>query len=276
MVSIVLIIINVVVSYRGFKSPEFVDKYALDVEAVRTRRDYKRLVTSGFLHANWRHLFFNMLALFLFGPALEGGVGMLAFAILYLGSLIGADLFSLFIHRNKSAHSSIGASGAVSGVIFAGVALIPGFRLSFLFLPFISIPGWLFALGYIIVSVYGIRNSLGKIDHAAHMGGGVCGMVIAVLLIPSSILTNYFPIVVVLLPALAIMLFIWRKPHLFYGWTSRKGQENLYHIDDRYNAKKKNQENELNTLLEKIAKSGFDSLSKNEKARLDELSRDKF
>ena len=115
------------------------------------------MFTSGFLHVNWMHLIFNMIALYFFSGSLELYLGPLRFLLIYFASLVGGDALSLFIHRNDSDYDSVGASAGVTGVIFASIALFPGMRIGLLFLP-LAIPGWLFGLVYILYSIYGIRS----------------------------------------------------------------------------------------------------------------------
>src|SRR5438477_6654902 len=107
-ISFILILANIIISYRGFKDSIFYDKYKFRVDAVLLYKDYKRLVTSGFLHVSWMHLIFNMLALYFFSGSLELYLGPVRFLLIYFLSLIGGDLLSLFIHRNDSDFDSVG------------------------------------------------------------------------------------------------------------------------------------------------------------------------
>src|SRR5215471_17998238 len=144
-ISFLLILANVIVSYRGFKDSIFYNKYKFRVDAVLLYKDYKRLVTSGFLHVNWMHLIFNMVALYFFSGSLETYLHPVRFLIIYFLSLVGGDLLSLFIHRHDGDYDSVGASAGVNGVIYASIALFPGMHIGLLFIP-IAIPAWLFGL----------------------------------------------------------------------------------------------------------------------------------
>src|SRR5437764_2427325 len=175
-ISFVLIVINFLVSYKGFKDSTFYNKYSFRIDAIQYK-DYKRLVTSGFLHVNWMHLIFNMLALYFFSGSLELYLGAVKFLLIYFLSLIGGDLLSLFIHRNDPDYDSVGASAGVNGIIFAAIALFPGMSLGLLFIP-ISIPGWLFGLVYVLYSIYGIRSRRNNIGHDAHLGGALVGLIV--------------------------------------------------------------------------------------------------
>ena len=122
-ISVILIIINCYVSWKGFNDRNFFERYEFSIEKVRIYKQYYRLITSGFLHVNWMHLIFNMLALYFFSASVEYFFGPLQFLLIYFISMIGGDLLSLFIHRYDSGYSSVGASGAVCGIIFAAMPI---------------------------------------------------------------------------------------------------------------------------------------------------------
>ena len=270
-ISAILIIVNIIISYRGFKDRFFFDKYAFIVNPVLIQKDYKRLVTSGFLHVSWTHLIFNMFSLYIFSGSLENFIGPVNYLIIYTAGLAGGNLLSLFIHRYSGDYSSVGASGAIFAIMFSAIAIFPGMQIGFFFLP--SIPGWLFGLAYVLVSIYGIRSRTSNIGHDAHLGGGLAGMLIAVILYPSIILQNTFALVIVAVPALAFILFIIYKPQalLIDNYFFRK--HHYLTVEDKYNVKKKNKQQDLDKLLEKIHKTGMNSLSKKEREMLEEYSK---
>lgn len=268
--SILLIIINLVVSYKGLNNSWFMDSYSFKIDALQIQKDYKRLITSGFLHANWLHLLFNMFMLYVLGTNFEAMVGSFYFIIIYFSALVGGNLLSLFIHRFDSAYSSIGASGAIMGLLFSAIAITPGMSIGLFFLP--AIPGWLFGLGYVIISIYGIRSRTDNIGHDNHLGGGLTGMLIAIILFPSALLANTFTVLIITVPAIAFILFIIYKPQaLFVDNMFFKNQDLT--IEDKYNLNKINKQKELDRLLEKIHQKGIDSLSKKEKELLKEYSK---
>ncbi len=273
-IGLLLIIANCIVSYKGFNNKFFFERYEFQVDAILLKKDYKRFVTSGFLHINWMHLIFNMLSLYIFSGVLENDLGEIQFLLIYFASLIGGDLFSLFIHRNHGDYSSVGASGAICGIIFASIALYPGMGVGLLFIPF-SIPGWLFGLLFVLYSIYGVRSQKNNVGHEAHLGGALIGMLVAIMIEPSALLENYVTILIIVTPTIFFISFIIRNPHmllvdnLFY-----KKHNNLYSIDQRYNADKNEQQKELDALLDKIGKKGMAGLSKKEKDKLHELSKD--
>ena len=262
---------NVVTSYRGFKDQFFFDRYSFRVDAVLIQKDYKRLVTSGFLHVNWTHLVFNMIALIFFSGSVEASLGPLKFILIYVAGLVGGNLLSLFIHRLSGDYSSVGASGAINAVLFASIALLPGMNIGLLFLP--AIPGWLFGLVYVLISIYGIRSRSENVGHDAHLGGGMAGVLLAILLAPSILVTNTFAIAIISVPAIAFIIFIVYKPEaLLIDNLFFKNHHN-YTVEDRYNDNKANKQKELDRLLEKIHNRGISSLSKKERETLEEYSR---
>ncbi len=272
-IGLLLLIANVIVSYRGFNHPAFFEKYKFEVDKITLFKDYKRLVTSGFLHVNWMHLIFNMISLYLFSFSLEAYLGSINFLLVYFASLAGGNLLSLLIHKNAGDYSSVGSSGAICGIIFASVALFPGMRMGLLFLP-IAIPGWLFGLLFVAFSIYGIRSKNDNIGHEAHLGGALIGMLVALLIHPGAIVENYITILLISVPILAFIYLIITRPHmllvdnLFY--TSH--EKNLT-LDQRYNIEKHNEQEEIDKILDKIGKKGMQNLSAKEKQRLKDFSK---
>jgi len=103
----ILIIANIAFSYNGFTNAAFFERYRFEVDRILIYKDYKRLITSGFLHVGWTHLIFNMLSLYAFSGLIEQNLGEIKFLIIYFASLIGGNLFSLFVHRNHPARTQI-------------------------------------------------------------------------------------------------------------------------------------------------------------------------
>ena len=271
-ISFIFIIVNGLVTYKGLKDFLFFNKFLFNVDKILVNKEYKRLVTSGFLHVDWTHFIFNMITLYLFGENLEFSIGILAFLALYFGSLIGGNLFALYINKNHSDYSAVGASVAVSGLVFASIGLFPDMKIGFLLLP-IDIPAWLFGLGYVLYSIYGIKSKKDNIGHEAHLGGGVIGLLIAISINPSIIHTNYFPIILILLPSLLFLFLIIKKPYFLLVDNPFSKSKRNYTIEDKYNSKKVENQKELDKILDKINKKGYDNLTKKEKERLSELSK---
>ncbi|WP_370091339.1 rhomboid family intramembrane serine protease, partial [Winogradskyella sp.] len=199
--SLLVIIANLIVSYKGFSNNLFFDNYKFNVDKVLISKDYKRLISSGFLHADWMHLIFNMASLYFFSALLENKIGPTLFFLIYFISLIGGNLFALYIHRNHGDYSAIGASGAVSGIIFASIALYPGLGVGFIILPF-SIPSWIYGILFVVYSIYGIKTKRDNIGHEAHLGGAIIGLIVALIIQPIAFFNNYITILLITIPTL--------------------------------------------------------------------------
>lgn len=270
---LILIIANIAFSYKGFTNQTFFDGYKFEVDRILINKDYLRLVTSGFLHLGWAHLVFNMLSLYAFSGLIESSLGVLKFSIIYFASLIGGNLFSLFIHRNHGDYSSAGASGAICGIIFASIALFPGMGIGFFGLP-LSIPGWLYGIIYVLYSIYGIKSQKDNVGHTAHLGGALIGMAVALLMVPSAFSENYLTILLIAVPTIAFIYSVIARPQiLLLGNFSVKPHRNHYSIDHKYNEEKNNNQHEIDKILDKISRKGLDSLNKKEKEKLKRFSK---
>jgi len=270
---LILIIANVIVSYKGFSNSSFFEGYKFEVDRILINKDYKRLITSGFLHVSWTHLLFNMFALYVFSQIVELTLGPLNFLIIYFASLIGGDLLSLLIHRNHGDYSSVGASGAIAGVMFASVAIFPDMGIGLFLLP-ISIPGWIFALLYVLFTIYGIRSRKDNIGHDAHLGGALVGMMLALIMNPSVLMYNYGKILIILIPTLVFIYLIITRPEiLFVDNLFYKNHKDFYSIDHRVNAERADRQQEIDRILDKISRTGMKSLTRKEKETLKAYSK---
>jgi membrane associated rhomboid family serine protease len=270
-ITLFLTLITVIFSYQGLQNKTFFDKYAFNIEGVLRYKEYYRLISSGFLHGSWWHLLFNLYALFSFGETLEAVIGGTNFLFIYFVSLIGGNVFSLYIHRFDSQYSAIGASGAVCGIIFASIVIFPDMEIGMFLLPF-SLTSWMYGLLFILISIYGIKSRMSNIGHDAHLGGALLGMLVAVGLYPESLQANYLPIVLVVTPTLAFIFLIIKRPDYLFIEKFTFNQKDYKNIDDEYNERKIARQQEIDAILEKISAKGFDSLSEREKETLERFS----
>jgi membrane associated rhomboid family serine protease len=270
--SIVIMFFTIYCSYRGFKSRAFFEKYLFSVEAILLFKDYKRLISSGFLHANWIHLIFNIYAFFSFSEALESQLGSVQFLVIYFCSLLGGNLLTLYLHRSQGSYRAIGASGAICGLIFATVALFPGISIGLLFLP-LQIPGWLFALLFVAISIYGMRSNAGGISHDAHLGGALTGMLTVICMNPGVLRENYIPILCLTAPVIVFLIFIIAMPQLLLIRDSAKPRHSYSYMtrDEEYNLQKYNKQKAIDRILDKINEKGLDSLTSQERELLDKF-----
>ncbi len=215
--SIILIIIMAatgIISYLGFSNGAIFEKYKFSVSAIQQRKEYLRLLSSGFLHADWMHLIFNMLTLYFFGPIVIGSFGEIGFVIIYFGSILLGNLFSLYLYKNQAWYSAIGASGGVSGILFAAIAIFPFIGIYMFFIP-IPIPGYIFGALYFGYSVYMMLNPRqhDNIGHAAHLGGAFFGLVYAVAVAPAQAMEHaiYLGIMAIPLIYMGYMVFVKKR-----------------------------------------------------------------
>ena len=192
---IIILIATIAMSYYGFNNATFFNRYMFNVGAVQ-KGDYVRLISSGFLHANWEHLIFNMISLFFFYEVVTDSMGELLFVFIYFGSMLLGNIFSLQIYKRQSYYSAIGASGAVSGIIFTAIALYPkAIKVNFL-------PGWLFGALYFGYSVFMMFNPQkgDNLGHTAHIGGALFGLAVVALYAPTIVVHNALYLGIMALP----------------------------------------------------------------------------
>jgi membrane associated rhomboid family serine protease len=194
----------------GFNNASLFEKYKFSVSAIKNRKEYIRLVSSAFLHADFMHLFFNMFSLFLFQSVVTIFFGTTGFLIIYFGSMILGNLFSLLIYKDQPWYSAIGASGAVSGIIFASIAMAPNeIRVNFL-------PGWIFGTLYFGYSVYMMLRpkQWDNMGHSAHLGGAFFGLVYSVVMNPQLAMQNWYYLGVMSLPLIYLSYEIFVKKRI--------------------------------------------------------------
>ncbi|MCF6142379.1 rhomboid family intramembrane serine protease [Flavobacterium sp. K77] len=203
---IAIIVINVLFSYKGFNDLSFFRKYEFHIGSIKAGEQI-RMISSGFLHVDMLHLIFNMMTLWFFAPVVLGYLGNFSFVLIYLGSLIFGNLLSLMFHKNDYSYRAVGASGAVTGVLYSAILLQPDMMLGLFFI--IPIPAYLFGILYLLYSIYGMRAKNDNIGHTAHFGGAIGGYAITLLKEPSLLVNNITMVVLLAIPI--VILFIMAK-----------------------------------------------------------------
>ncbi|MBU2996381.1 rhomboid family intramembrane serine protease [Cellulophaga baltica] len=201
-VTIGIIALNAIASFKGFNDPVFFDRYKFLIGAIKSGQK-DRIVTSGFLHVDIPHLFFNMFTLYFFAPVVIGWLGPVQFLIIYIISLIAGSLLSMVFHKNESFYSAVGASGAVTGVLYAAILLQPNMQLGLMFIP-LPIPAYIFGIGYLLYSIYGMKSRLGNIGHTAHFGGAIGGYVTTLILFPNLIINDTLMVGLLAIPIIIL------------------------------------------------------------------------
>ena len=189
-VTLLLVLANLAVSIPAFYNSKLMNDLIFYPPAITNQRQYYRFITHGFLHADLPHLAFNMIALYSFGSAVEqifsleclfGSMGKVYYLLMYLVALVVATLPTYLKNVNNYQYRSLGASGAVSAVVFAGLTLLPQLPINFMFIP-IDIPGYIFGIIYLAVSAYLDRKGGGNVNHSAHFWGAAFGVVFTLIL----------------------------------------------------------------------------------------------
>ena len=192
-VTYLIIAINCIVSFVGFQNKDFFEKYLYrPFNVSHNPKEWYRVFTSTFLHANIPHLFFNMYVLYSFGTMLEKFEYPIFFQekaefyyiLLYVGAIMASAMPALEKYKNVYGYSAVGASGAVSAVVFSFILINPGAPLGLLFIPF-RFPAWIFGSVYLIYSWYMSKNGRDNIGHDAHLWGGLFGFAFTLVLHPA-------------------------------------------------------------------------------------------
>ncbi|SHI55778.1 Rhomboid family protein [Mesonia phycicola] len=206
-VTLIVIGINGIISVKGFNDTFFFDKYKFNVGAIKSGEQL-RIITSGFLHVDMTHLFVNMLTLYFFSGVVIEYTGTTNFFIIYLGSLILGNLFSLYFHRDEDHYTAVGASGAVMGILYSAILLQPDMMLGLFFV--IPIPAYMFGIGYLLYTIYGMKNRVGNIGHDAHFGGAMGGYFIT-LIFESWVFKDHLLMVVLLFIPIVVLFILQKK-----------------------------------------------------------------
>src|SRR5690606_1740259 len=206
LVTIIILAINIIVSYKGFNDPSFFEKYKFNVGDIKRGAKYQ-IITSGFLHVNTAHLFVNMLTLYFFANVVLFHIGPLGFLLVYIASLILGNLLSYFFHKDENSYTAVGASGAVMGILYSAILLVPDMMLGLFFI--IPIPAYVFGIGYLLYTIYGMRRRADNIGHDAHFSGAVGGYVLTLILAPWLFQQHLLMLVLLAIPI--VILFILQK-----------------------------------------------------------------
>ena len=196
-----IIVANVLISYQGFNNLAFFRKYEFHVGSIRSGEQI-RMLSSGFLHADMMHLLFNMLTLWFFAPVVLQGLGNFSFLLIYFGSLIFGSLLTMLFHKNDYSYRAVGASGAVTGVLYSAILLQPDMMLGIFFV--IPMPAYLFGILYLLYSIYGMRAKNDNIGHTAHFGGAIGGYLITLIKEPSLFVDHSLMVILLAIPILIL------------------------------------------------------------------------
>jgi len=208
---LVLLVLSGIVTYKGLQDYTFFSKYNFDLDRIRKGELY-RLFTSGFLHVDWMHYGFNMFTLYMFSGIVVAISGSFYFLLVYVLSIVIGNILTYQLYNKRAQYHAVGASGGVTGVVYASILLYPDLKLYLFFIP-IGIKGYIFALGYLLYSLYGMKKNSDNIGHAAHFGGAIGGLVLTLVRYPILLQQQAFLIVLLLIP-IGLLLFMAQKNKL--------------------------------------------------------------
>ena len=205
--TIALIAANILVTIRGFNDPVFFERYKFSIGGIKAGQR-ERVLTSGFLHIDFQHLLFNMITLYFFANVVINWFSPTIFLLIYFASLVSGSLLAIFFHRNEPFYSAVGASGAVTGILYSAILLQPNMTLGFFFIR-IPLPAYVLGIGYLLYSIYGMKTRVGNIGHSAHFGGAIGGYLITLLFRPSLLQTDTTMVLLLAVPI--VILFVMER-----------------------------------------------------------------
>ncbi|NOX46911.1 MAG: rhomboid family intramembrane serine protease [Chlorobi bacterium] len=197
MITYFIIAVSVVTSLVAFNRPDIFDKFKFNAYAINKHKEWYRFFTYGIIHADYMHLFINMFVLYSFGEIVETLFGLnfgqqatLFYILLYVGGIVFSSLWDFGKHKNDSYYNAVGASGAVSAILFSSIILYPQGRIFLFFIP-IGIPAPLFGLLYLAYSAYMAKKGTDNVGHSAHFWGAIYGIAFTIALKPSLVITFF-------------------------------------------------------------------------------------
>ena len=184
-VAIFILVLTVVTSLIAWQYEDLFRLFALNPWTLVRERRYYTFLTSGLIHADVGHLFFNMYSFYIFAFPLERLMGHWQFLVLYAASLVLSDITTVVKHRDTPDYFCVGASGAVTAVIFSFIIYEPTSRIGLIFIP-VFIPAPIFGLLFVLWSYYSARYRQTRVNHAAHLWGAVSGLALTLILDPAA------------------------------------------------------------------------------------------
>lgn len=203
-----IIIANVIVSFKGFNDISFFRKNEFHIGSIENGEKY-RMFTSAFLHVDMMHLAFNMITFYFFAPAVIHSLGHWSFMLVYFGSLFLGNFLTLYLEKDNYNYRAVGASGAVTGIIYSAILFNPDAKLYLFFA--LPIPAYLFGIGYLLYSIYGMKAQNDNIGHTAHFGGAIGGYLITLFLAPYLLQTSTKMVILLAIPIVVLFYMMKNK-----------------------------------------------------------------
>ena len=206
---LILLAIIVLISYRAFKDPLLFNQLKFNVRAVKLG-EYYRLLTAGFIHVDYNHLFFNGFTLFIFGGNALYGLGTVNFILLYMVSLLMGNGLAYYYHKSNPYYTAVGASGAIMGIVYSSILMFPEMKLAIIFFP-IPFPAYVFGVGYLIYTLFGIKSQNDSIGHTAHFGGAIGGIICTLVFDPFVLEKSFYTLLLMVGITLVAGWFLFQR-----------------------------------------------------------------
>ena len=196
-ITYLIIAISVITSLVAFNRPDIFDKLKFNAYAINKNREWYRFFTYGLIHADYMHLFINMFVFYSFGGVVENifhiyfdSQATLFYILLYVGGIAFSSLFDFGKYKNNSYYNAVGASGAVSAILFSSIILYPQGKIFLFFIP-IGIPAPIFGILYLVYSAYMAKKGTDNVGHSAHFWGAIYGIAFTIALKPSLVISFF-------------------------------------------------------------------------------------
>jgi membrane associated rhomboid family serine protease len=274
-VTIAILAVTAIVTFIAFHRRDVWERLMFKPLEILRYKQYERMLTCGVIHGDGWHFAFNAYSFLSFGRLIEALYGPYTLLLVYVSSILGGSLLSLIIHRHHD-YRSLGASGGVCGVIFASIFLVPGSSVGLFLLP-VAMPPFIFAILFLIVSFVGHRSKSDNIGHDAHLGGAIVGLVVAAGRYPELVFSQPWMFATVLGLSLLILTALIKDPlglwtRRFSGEAGHRPHERFQRYDE---ARERNAKmSEIDRLLDKVAAEGLGSLSREEREKLERISKE--
>ena len=206
---LILLAAIALISYRAIKDPLLFNRLKFNVSAVENG-EYYRLLTAGFIHVDYNHLFFNGFTLFIFGGNALYGLGTVNFILLYLISLLMGNGLAYYYHKKNPYYTAVGASGAIMGIVYSSILMFPEMELAFIFFP-VPMPAYIFGVGYLIYTLFGIKSQNDGIGHTAHFGGAIGGIICTLVFDPYVFEKSFYTLILMVGITLIAGYFLFRQ-----------------------------------------------------------------
>ncbi|MEN8769002.1 MAG: rhomboid family intramembrane serine protease [Candidatus Arcticimaribacter sp.] len=206
---LILLAAIALISYRAIKDPLLFNRLKFNVSAVENGEFY-RLLTAGFIHVDYNHLFFNGFTLFIFGGNALYGLGTVNFILLYLISLLMGNGLAYYYHKKNPYYTAVGASGAIMGIVYSSILMFPEMELAFIFFP-VPMPAYVFGVGYLIYTLFGIKSQNDGIGHTAHFGGAIGGIICTLVFDPFVFEKSFYTLILMVGITLIAGYFLFRQ-----------------------------------------------------------------